>query len=82
MATITKTTCYKTPDGEMFDNPTSANLHVTALELMEVFMTQGYRNDGTLKAMCFTMAKSFDKFGPVLTKLRTHATNASKVKKS
>lgn len=66
---IIKTTCYKTRDGQAFDDILAAQIHETALDLTGVCIAQGFENGGQIKLLCLSIAKNFDKYEAALTKI-------------
>lgn len=67
---MTRTIVYQTRDNEKFNDAAQANLHETSLDLLGIFIESGLENDGKLKLICLKLAKDFDKYEAILTKLR------------
>lgn len=69
MGKITQLPSYRCTDQTTFTDLREAKRHEASLDLMRIFMEEGFHNDGALKRFCIAFADNFDKIKPVLKQL-------------
>lgn len=78
--TIKKSTIFTTRDGQKFENMQEAQLHEASLDLLSVFIKEGFINDGGVKSVCMALATHYDKYSAALARLKDKAQRVQKTK--
>ena len=75
---MTKVTVFKTRDGQTFECEILAKRHEASLDLMNIMMNLGFRNDGELKRICESIGKNIQDFTAIFTKLKNCSARLAK----
>lgn len=68
--TISKTTVYKTRDGESFDTLLDAEIHELSLDLGAAAIKQGVSLSPEIKQLCRKIAKNYGEFEEILRQIK------------